>query len=194
MQSEKDIKEYLTDIFGGDTPALCEFQQEFLLRWHPPERPPSIPSVEEQQLLEPLVRPRQEEMVLFADRKGEGGGRGGGGGGKGKDKKKVCCDFRTLRARWKKASEGEGVSPDKTILLVDSNQVFKSKNQACLFFQPRQDTLVVHILVSHSQVHLNETGNEAGTYTGWDFCTVTIYITGSILLDAALLCDTGGQW
>lgn len=101
MQSEKDIKEYLTDIFGGDTPALCEFQQELLLRWHPPERPPSIPSVEEQQLLEPLVRPRQEEMVLFADRKsgGEGGGRGGEGGGKGKDKKKVCCDLRTLRAR-----------------------------------------------------------------------------------------------
>lgn len=60
-------------------------------------------------------------------------------------------------------------------------------------FQPRQDTLVVHILVSHSQVHLNETGNEAGAYTGWDFCTVTIYITGSILLDAAL-CNTGGQW
>ena len=113
MQSEKDIKEYLTDIFGGDTPALCEFQQEFLLRWHPPERPPSIPSVEEQQLLEPLVRPRQEEMVLFADRKGEGGGRGGEGGGKGKDKKKVCCDFRTLRARWKEASEGEGVSLTK---------------------------------------------------------------------------------
>ena len=93
MQSEKDIKEYLTEILGGNTPALREFQQEFMLRWHPPERPPSVPSVEEQRLLEPLVRPRQEEMVLFADRKsgGEGGGNGGEGGGKGKDRKKVCC-------------------------------------------------------------------------------------------------------
>ena len=101
MQSEKDIKEYLTEILGGDTPALREFQQEFMLRWHPPERLPSVPSVEEQQLLEPLVRPRQEEMVLFADRKGggEGGGSGGEGGGKRKNRKKVCCNLRTLRKR-----------------------------------------------------------------------------------------------
>ena len=78
-----------------------EFQQEFMLRWHPPERLPSVPSVEEQQLLEPLVRPRQEEMVLFADRKGggEGGVSGGEGGGKRKNRKKVCCNLRTLRKR-----------------------------------------------------------------------------------------------
>lgn len=70
------------------------------------------------------MRPRQEEMVLFADRKsgGEGGGNGGEGGGKGKDRKKVCChlgggrrkqvkekvccDSRTLKG---KANEGESV-------------------------------------------------------------------------------------
>ena len=74
------------------------------------------------------MRPRQEEMVLFADRKsgGEGVGNGREGGSKGKDRKKVCChlgggrrkqvkekvcynligDSRTLKG---KPSEGEGV-------------------------------------------------------------------------------------
>ena len=49
--------------------------------------------------MEALVRPQQEEMVLFADRK-EGGGRGTEGKGRGKlqkgKEKKVCSVSRLL--------------------------------------------------------------------------------------------------
>lgn len=69
-----EVEEYLQGLLGKDSPRSREFQREFLARWHPPERPPSLPSPEEVQLLQELVRPKKEDMVLF-EKKGGGGGR-----------------------------------------------------------------------------------------------------------------------
>jgi len=96
MQSAKDVEEYLIELLGEDTPVSRDFRREFILHWHTPERTPSAPSAEEEQLMEVLVRPQQEEMVLFADRK-EAGGRGAEGKGRGKQQKgkekKVCSNY-----------------------------------------------------------------------------------------------------
>ena len=69
IEAEKDVKEYLDDLLGTDKKASRDFQRDFFSRWHPPERPPSQPSREEEELLTELVRPLKEEMVLFADKK-----------------------------------------------------------------------------------------------------------------------------
>lgn len=69
IEAEKDVKEYLDDLLGTDKKASRDFQRDFFSRWHPPERPPSQPSREEEELLIELVRPSKEEMVLFADEK-----------------------------------------------------------------------------------------------------------------------------
>lgn len=68
IETEKDAKEYLDDMLGTGKRASCDFQKEFFSRWHPPERPPSQPSKEEEELLTELVRPKKDEMVLFADK------------------------------------------------------------------------------------------------------------------------------
>ncbi len=78
MDTVKDTEEYLTELLGRTTPGAREFQREFLTRWHPPERLPSSPSLEERDLLEQLVRLQQDKMVLFES------------GGKGETKRKVC--------------------------------------------------------------------------------------------------------
>ena len=69
IEAEKDVKEYLDDLLGTDKKTSRDFQRDFFSRWHPPERPPSQPSREEEELLIELVRPSKEEMVLFADEK-----------------------------------------------------------------------------------------------------------------------------
>lgn len=69
IETKKDVKEYLDDLLGTDNKASRDFQDEFFNHWHPPERPPSQPSKEEEELLTELVRPKQEEMVLFSDKK-----------------------------------------------------------------------------------------------------------------------------
>ena len=69
IEAEKDVKEYLDDLLGTDKKASRDFQRDFFSRWHPPERPPSQPSREEEELLIELVRPSKEEMVLFDDEK-----------------------------------------------------------------------------------------------------------------------------
>lgn len=68
IETRKDAKEYLDDLLGTDKRASLDFQKEFFSRWHPPERPPSQPSKEEEELLTELVRPKKDEMVLFADK------------------------------------------------------------------------------------------------------------------------------
>ncbi len=68
IETKKDVKEYLDDLLGTDKKAVRDFQDEFFSHWHPPERAPSQPSKEEEELVTELVRPKKEEMVLFADK------------------------------------------------------------------------------------------------------------------------------
>lgn len=68
IEAKKDVKEYLDDLLGTDKKASRDFQKDFFSHWHPPERPPSQPSKEEEELLTELVRPKKEEMVLFTDK------------------------------------------------------------------------------------------------------------------------------
>lgn len=66
METAEEAEEYLTELLGKDTPPVIRFRREFLRRWRPPERPPQDPTPEEAGLLEALVRPKQEELVLFS--------------------------------------------------------------------------------------------------------------------------------
>ena len=65
IDTKKDVKEYLEELLGTDKKASRDFQDEFFSHWHPPER---APSQDEEGLLTELVRPKKEEMVLFADK------------------------------------------------------------------------------------------------------------------------------
>lgn len=49
--------------------AVLNFQQEFFRRWRPAERQPDGLSSEEAELMKPLVRTRDEDMVLFTAQK-----------------------------------------------------------------------------------------------------------------------------
>lgn len=69
IETKKDVKEYLEELLGTDSKASRDFQMEFFKRWHPPERAASLPSREEAELLTELVRPKEDEMVLFADKR-----------------------------------------------------------------------------------------------------------------------------
>lgn len=68
IETQKDVKEYLNDLLGTDEKASRDFQNEFFIRWHPPKRAPFQPSKEEEELLTELVRPKKDDMVLFADK------------------------------------------------------------------------------------------------------------------------------
>ena len=83
MQTAKDIEEYLTELLGS---GGQNFQKEFFSHWHPPQRVPSPLTPQEGELLEELVRPQHEDMVLF---RGEGGGGRNSGSNKGGKPKKV---------------------------------------------------------------------------------------------------------
>ena len=72
METAKDIEEYLSELLGKDNSRGREFQREFFLHWHPPER--FTPSHEDEELMQELHRPSQEEMVLF-EKKERAGGR-----------------------------------------------------------------------------------------------------------------------
>lgn len=77
MQSTKDVKEYLEELLGANRPEVEKFKKEFMFRWQPPQRKPSPPSVQGDELVERLVRPQKEEMVLFCG-EGVAAERGGG--------------------------------------------------------------------------------------------------------------------
>ena len=53
--------------------AVENFQREFFRRWRPPARQPEGPSSQEAELMRPLERVRDEDMVLFTAKK-EGAG------------------------------------------------------------------------------------------------------------------------
>ena len=73
MQTTKDIEEYLTDLLGS---GGQNFQKEFFSHWQPSQRVPSPLTPQEGEILEELVRPSHDDMVLF---QGEGGGGRKGG-------------------------------------------------------------------------------------------------------------------
>lgn len=87
METAKDIDEYLTELLGPDNPRGQKFKKDFLSHWHPPQRIPSPLTPQEGQILEELMRPQQEDMVLF---QGEGGGKGGSSV-RGRAKKVCVC-------------------------------------------------------------------------------------------------------
>ena len=76
MHTAKDVEEYLMELLGPNDPGGQQFLKEFLSHWRPPQRVPSPPSPLEDEILEELVRPQQEEMVLF--RAETAGGKTGG--------------------------------------------------------------------------------------------------------------------
>lgn len=69
IETEKDVKEYLDELLGAEKKASHDFRTAFFGRWHPPERRPAQPSKEEEELLTELVRSKEDELVLFSDKK-----------------------------------------------------------------------------------------------------------------------------
>ena len=69
IETEKDVKEYLDELLGTENKVSRDFQTAFFGRWHPPERHPAQPSKEEEELLTELVRSKEDELVLFANKK-----------------------------------------------------------------------------------------------------------------------------
>lgn len=69
IENERDVKEYLHELLGSDKKASRDFQTAFFSRWHPPERRPAQPSKEEEELLTELVRSKENDLVLFSDKK-----------------------------------------------------------------------------------------------------------------------------
>ena len=61
-QTAAEVESYLFKTLGR-TPPARRFVEEFLGHWRPPPRPPS--QLEEDDLMEPLLRPSAEELVLF---------------------------------------------------------------------------------------------------------------------------------
>ncbi len=97
MDTIHDAEEYLSELLGKSTPEAREFQREFLSRWHPPGHAPPSPSGEGEELLERLVRPQQEEMVLFESRERRGE----------QEERKVSW---WSKERWAKVRRGKEVS------------------------------------------------------------------------------------
>ena len=71
IETKKDVQEYLDDLLGTEKKSSRDFQAEFFTRWRPPERSPVQPSPEEEELLTQLVRPKEEQMMLFSNKKKE---------------------------------------------------------------------------------------------------------------------------
>ena len=68
MTNRRDVEEYFHDLFGQENARTKEFLKHFFIRWRPPQRQPSPPLVQEMQM-EPLVRPPEDELVLFVEKK-----------------------------------------------------------------------------------------------------------------------------
>ncbi|XP_064390454.1 activating signal cointegrator 1-like [Halichondria panicea] len=71
MELRKDVQEYLEGLLGTENRAVQNFLRDFFRRWRPPERQPDWPTSEEVGHLKPLVRAKDEELVLFTSQKPE---------------------------------------------------------------------------------------------------------------------------
>ena len=80
MDSVSDLEEYLISLLGDETSEL--FLKELIPRWKPSHAPPPGDG----DLMTPLVRLKQDELVLFAEKKQKS---------KGKDKKVLKTTLTT---------------------------------------------------------------------------------------------------
>ena len=72
MNNDSDLEEYLVSLLGDDSSRM--FLKELIPRW----KPSRALAAGDDDLMTPLVRPKQDDLVLFAEKKHKS---------KGKDKK-----------------------------------------------------------------------------------------------------------
>ena len=66
METERDVEDYLEELLGKETRGVKPFMREFLRRWG---RGSVVREEGGREVLQELVRPNQDELLLFAEKK-----------------------------------------------------------------------------------------------------------------------------